>query len=65
MKTQTKAELRDRIAELEHMLRHTNAALDSLHKQLIKEKERNWYSNSAAYACLAVIFILVGVEVIW
>jgi hypothetical protein len=64
MKVETKAELKDRIATLERRLQHNNGALDSLHKQLIEEKALTKRATIAAYACLAVIAVLVLWEII-
>jgi hypothetical protein len=66
MKAPTKAELRDRIIQLENnelarrgqIMQLENHVIGELHTKLLR-------SNIAAYALLVTLFIIVGVEVIW
>ena len=65
MNQPTKQELRDRIATLEMC----NVLADNDSKRLEGVVDY-WQAQAkratiAAYACLAVIFIMVGLEVIW
>lgn len=65
MKTETKQELRDRIAELEQKFQHNIGALDNLHKMLIKEKASTNRATLAAYALLATLVAIVMMEFVW
>lgn len=64
MKTETKQELRDRIAELERKFQHNIGALDNLHKMLIEEKALTKRATLAAYALLATLVVIVIMEAV-
>jgi len=61
----TKAELKDRIANADACNVRLLAELKRLDRLTESKTLEAKRATLAAYACLAVIFILVGVEVIW
>jgi negative regulator of sigma E activity len=72
MKTETKAELKDRIAHLEWCEKHSTNIIEfwqgeteTFKRMFFKKQAEAKRATIAAYACLAVIFVLVGVGVIW
>ncbi len=64
MKAPTKAELKDRIAELEVSLAYSRESSGYWHGKCRKVEQEAQRATIAAYACLAVIFILVVWEII-
>jgi len=56
---QTKAELKDRIAELECVVSNQREEIRMIERNLDWHIGRGKRATTAAYACLAVIFVLV------